>query len=218
MKSIIFLILLLSINAAAQIKFEIKDAPAPYDVTLDVDGCDENYCSGNMNVWLRQKGQIAVFQHIKLSTAFHYLEAFKKAPLTYAGQGAVYFGDYNFDGAADMAIQNGLDGGYGASSYNIYIYSQRHKKFVLDPRFTRLAMGPYSGMFNADAEKRIISIFAKAGCGFLEEREYRVINGRPVIFYQKVEDSSSSAVWFTTKIGRRVKGKWIVKVTRERKV
>lgn len=218
MKTIIFLVLLLSINAAAQVNFEIRDAPAPYDVAFDVGSCDGNYCTGDMNVWLRQKGQTAVFQHLKLSTDFDYLKAFETAPVAYDGQGAIYFGDYNFDGAADMAIQNGRDGAYGTSTYNIYIYSPRLKKFVFDKYFTKLSAGTFIGMFDADGEKRIISVFTKAGCGFREERKYKVIGGRPIMIYQKIEDESSSADWSTTTIKRRVNGKWRVKVIRDRKV
>lgn len=218
MKPIIFLILLLSINAAAQVKFEIKDAPAPYDVTFSVDACDENYCSGDIGISLRQKGQTAVFQLLKLRTQFHYLEGFKKAPLSYVGQGAIVFGDFNFDGSSDLAVQNGMDGGFGTDSYNVYIFSPRLKKFVFSKSFSGLATGPFFGLFNADQEKRSIGVFTKSGCGYREEREYKVINGRPVMIYQKVEDESSDAKWAVTTIKQRVNGKWRVKVVRDRKV
>ena len=218
MKKIIFLILLLSTAAFAQHKYEVGGASPSYDVRFEVEECDTDYCHGDLRVWLTKKGQKTVFQEFKLETDFSFDdEHVKQGVIPHDWQGVVNFGDYDFDGLDDLAIQNGRDGGYGGNSYNIYIFSPRTKKFVSDPRFSALATGPYSGMFTANKKKRVIEVFSKSGCCWHEEREYKVVNGRPVKIFQVTEDAFTNEKWVIVTTRRLVGGKWKVTVKREPK-
>jgi hypothetical protein len=219
MKKIIFLILLLSTAAFAQHKYEVRGASRGYDVRFEVQECDTDYCHGDLKVRLTKKGRRAAFQEFKLDTDFSFSddEYLNQTVIPYDRQSVIYFGDYNFDGIDDLAIQNGREGGYGGSSYNIYIFSPRTKKFDLDERFSALATGPYSGMFTANKKKRVIEVFSKSGCCWHEEREYKVVNGRPVKIYQVTEDAFSNEKWVIVTTRRLVGGKWKVTVKREKK-
>jgi len=218
MKKILVLILLLSTAALAQHKYEVSGAPA-YDVRFEVEKCDTDYCYGDLKVRLTKKDQKTAFQEFKLGTDFTFNDDahMKMSVIPYERQGVIDFGDYNFDGLDDLAIQNGREGGYGGSSYNIYIFSPRAKKFVFDARFSALATGPYSGMFTANKKKRIIEVFSKSGCCWHEEREYKVVNGRPVKILQVTEDAFSNEKWVIVTTRRLVGGNWKVTVKRERK-
>jgi hypothetical protein len=219
MKKIIFLILLLSTAAFAQHKYEVGGASRAYDVRFEVEKCDTDYCYGDLKVRLTKKGQKTAFQEFKLETdfTFHDDAHMKMSVIPYDRQGVIDFGDYNFDGLDDLAIQNGRDGGYGGSSYNIYIFSPRTKKFALDERFSALATGPYSGMFTANKKKKVIEVFSKSGCCWHEEREYKVVNGRPVKIYQMTQDAFSNEKWVIVTTRRLVGRKWKVTVKREKR-
>ena len=60
-------------------------------------------------------------------------DAEPKANVTrlYDDQSVVNFGDFNFDGVEDVALNDGKDGGYGMPSYLIYLYSPRLRSYVL---------------------------------------------------------------------------------------
>lgn len=211
--------LLLSTAVFAQHKYAVSGASPAYDVRFEVEKCDNEYCFGDLTVWLTKKGQKAVFQEFKLGTDFVLREdAHRTASvIPYDQQGVVDFDDYNFDGVADLGIQNGREGGYGGSSYDIYIFSPRTKKFVLDKRFSALATGPYSGMFTVNKKKKLLEVFSKSGCCWHEEREYKVVKGRPVKTYQETQDAYSNEKWVITTTRRLVGGKWKVTVKREKK-
>lgn len=210
--------MLLGTAAFAQHKYEISGASSAYDVRLEVQNCDTDYCHGDLKVWLNKKGQKTVFQEFKLATDFSFSDDayVNQSVIPYDRQSVIDLDDYNFDGIADLGIQNGRDGGYGGSSYNIYIFSPRTKKFVFDQRFSDLATGPYSGMFEVNKKKKALEVFSKSGCCWHEEREYKVVNGRPVKTYQQTQDAFSSEKWVITTTRRLVNGRWKVTVKKQK--
>jgi hypothetical protein len=219
MKKIIFLILLLGTAAFAQHKYEVGGASRAYDVRFEVQKCESEYCYGDLKVWLTKKGQTTSFQEFKLATDFTFSDDayLEKSVIPYDRQSVIDFADYNFDGVDDLGIQNGRDGGYGGSSFNIYIFSPRTKKFVFDQRFSDLATGPYSGMFTVNKKKKVLEVFSKSGCCWHEDREYKVVKGRPVKIFQETQDAFSSDKWVITTTRRLVGGKWKVTVKREKR-
>jgi hypothetical protein len=166
MKPIIFLILLLGVNAIGQVKFDIKDAPAVYDARIQIGVCDEHrYCSGDATFTLFKKGRSREFQTFKLRTEFSlWDEDQMPGRLLYKKQGTVLFSDYNFDGVPDLALQNGTESGTGRVSYNIYLYSPSAKKFVFNRKFSDLAGAPYFGIFSVDRKKKVLRTDQKSGC------------------------------------------------------
>jgi hypothetical protein len=131
--------------------------------------------------------------------------------LLYDKQSAVNVGDYNFDGMEDVAISNGANGSYGMPSYSIYLSSRAAKKFVYSRPFS--ALGERLGMFETDAEKKVLRTFDKSGCCWHITEEYSVVNNAPRKVFEEVEDATiedETKVKVTTKT--LVKGKWQTKV------
>lgn len=218
MKTIIFLILLLGINAVGQVKFDIKDAPAFYDARIEVQECDsDGYCNGDATFTLFKEGQSKVFQAFKFGTEFNLWDARQKpGRLSYKKQGIVDFSDYNFDGIPDLALQNGKESGYSGASYNIYLYSATAKKFVFNQEFSHLATAPYMGRFSVNRKKKVLRTDQKSGCCMHEVQEYRVINNRPVMVFRAYEDAMDEEYVVTTE-KRLVKGRWRTSVIKEKK-
>jgi hypothetical protein len=217
MKKLIFLILLLSLSTLAQVKFDIKDAPGLYNASIKVEECDEHrYCTGDATFTLFKKRQSGVFQTFKFKTEFGLWDEDQwPGRLPYKKQGTVLFADYNFDGVLDLALQNGTESGYGGSSYNVYLYSRKAKKFVFNRKFSDLATAPYLGLFSVDRKKKVLRTDQKSGCCMHEVQEYRVINNRPVMIYSVYEESMNGEYVVTT-IKRLVKGKWRTSVVKEK--
>ena len=211
--------LLLSVSALGQVRFDIKDAPGFYNARIEIGECDEHrYCSGDAKFTLFKKGRSGVFQTFKFATEFGlWDEDQMPGRLLYKAQGTVLFSDYNFDGVLDLALQKGTESGNGRASYNVYIYSPRAKKFVFNRKFSDLATAPYMGMFSVDRKKRVLRTDQKSGCCMHEVQEYRVIKNRPVMVYQANEDGTDEKYVVTT-IKRLVKGKWRTSVVKERKM
>ncbi|MCB1024069.1 MAG: hypothetical protein KDB79_06760, partial [Acidobacteria bacterium] len=70
-------------------------------------------------------------------------EEFEETSVSYKEQWDVFLGDYNFDGMMDLALRDGMNGGYGFPSYQVYLYSKADKKFILSDSFTEL--GQFQG-------------------------------------------------------------------------
>lgn len=217
MKITVFLILLLGSSALGQVKFVIKDAPGDFNASIKVEECDEHrYCTGDATFTLFKKGRSRVFQTFKFGTEFSlWDEDQMPGRLLYKKQGAVLFSDYNFDGAADLALQNGTESGYGSASYNVYLYSRKAKKFVFNRKFSDLATAPYLGMFSVDRKQKVLRTDQKSGCCMHEVQEYRVINNRPVMVYRSYENAMDEKYVVTT-TKRLVKGRWHTSVVKEK--
>jgi hypothetical protein len=219
LKTTLFL-LLLGAGCSAQIHFDVIGAPG-YSVAYDVGMCESDYCYGDLSVEIRKKGSGAV-QRFRLETdfAFDSRDEGREKPfrVPYREQSVVRFADYNFDGAADLAIQNGREGGYSGASYDVYLYSPRAGKFVLNEKLSSLATAPYLGMFEVDRKRRVIRTSQKSGCCMHQTEEFKYFGSRLVKVFDEYEDAFSTGgkrVEITTR--RLVNGKWR-KTVRYRKI
>lgn len=87
-------------------------------------------------------------------------------------QGVINVADFDFDGHADFAVQNGNDGPYGGPTYSVYLYDTASKQFVLSDELSTLT-GETLGMFQVDAKRKRLSTFAKSGCCYHETTHYQ---------------------------------------------
>jgi hypothetical protein len=210
MKKIIFIILLFSLNAFAQQAFEVKDASEKFDARIEVEKCDESFCEGKTTYTIFEKGGTKVFQKFDFENSVIQLGE-NEQPLTnitllYDEQSALHFDDFNFDGVNDLALNDGNNGGYGSPSYQVYLFSKKQNKFVHSKSFTELAQ--QLGMFEVDAEKKMLFVFSKSGCCWHQTEGYSVKNNRPVKIYEQIEDATGTGDFVTITTKEKVNGKW----------
>lgn len=129
----------------------------------------------------------------------------------YEEQFNVFFGDYNFDGKTDLALRDGMSGGYGAATYQIYLFESGTNKFVNSKELTELAQ--YQGMFEEKPDEKMIYVSSKSGCCFHQVEGYKVANDKPVKVYEKTIDATgleNENDEPKVTIKRLVDGKWKV--------
>jgi hypothetical protein len=214
MKKIIvysFLVIALTGAVRAQTIFLLKDASKHYDVKISVSKCEEDTCEGAGKIELFKKNAAAIYQTIEMPNVFIELGSDRKPTanlieLYGENNSGIVFDDYNFDGAEDIAVRNGNEGGYGGPSYDIFLFSGP-RKFIRNASLTKLA-SENLGLFAVDKKKKTIETFDKSGCCWHRTIRYRVIKNRPVKIYEMVEDAfgSDGKVRITTK--RLIKGRW----------
>lgn len=90
----------------------------------------------------------------------------------YDFQGVINAADFDFDGRADFAIQNGNDGPYGGPSYSVYLYDTASKQFVPSDELSTLTSETL-GMFQVDAKRKRLRTLAKSGCCYHETTDYQ---------------------------------------------
>ena len=119
-------------------------------------------------------------------------------------QSAVSFSDYNFDGIEDLSLCDGRNGGYGAPSYQIYLFLPRAGRFILSEEFTELSQTGRLGELERDARRKRLRTFSKSGCCLHMTEEFVVVNNRPKKVLEIVEDATiadEKRVKITTKAG-----------------
>lgn len=201
-------------SALAQQKFDIKGASSFFDIKIAVATCEDGSCKGKASYSFYKKGGKTPYQVINLPDTYVELDENGKpnvnATLLYDKQSAVNVGDYNFDGMEDVAICNGTNGSYGMPSYSVYLSSKAAGKFVYNKPFS--ALGQHLGMFEVDAEKKVLRTFDKSGCCWHITEEYAVVNNRPQKMLEITEDATiadETKMKVTTR--RFVKGRWQTK-------
>src|SRR5215212_2639025 len=217
MKKIFLFVLLLSVSAAAQVKFEKGNASRNYNARIEIEHCEEDTCNGKLKVELFKKSAAKPFQVFNLEdTEFAREEAtLNNAKRRYDYQSIIFFEDYNFDGIEDLSIRDGNNSAYSGPSYQIYLFSPQRGKFVHSAAFTRLAQSEYLGMFEVDKKKRVIRVASKGGCCMHRTEEFRVVNNRLVkVFeiYEEVEFREEKGNRLRIETSRRVKGRWQTRV------
>lgn len=212
MRAAIFLIVILFSPAVAQDRFRMNDASKLVDVDIRIDNCPDGASSicGPLHVRFFRKGQGTPFQIITLPRTDSWDDP-PKANVTrrYDDQSIINFGDFNFDGAEDVAICDGTNGGYGMPSYQVYLYSRRTGRFVRSASFTRLNQDGNLGMFEVDKRKKMLYRFTKSGCCWHQTEGYDVVADRPRKIYEFTEEvgpENPDIVVITTR--KLIKGKW----------
>gem|GEM_PF-296558 len=130
-----------------------------------------------------------------------------RATVSYKKQWDVFLDDFNFDGKTDLALRDGLNGGYGFPSYQVYLFSKAENKFVLSPSFTKL--GQYQGMFEIDKKKKMIFNKTKSGAAFYQTDGYIVKENKLIKVYEETKEYKRENDFKVT-IKKLVNGKWVV--------
>ena len=185
MKLAFLLILLLNFTVIAQENFEIKNASKNYDVKGTVEECENKTCKGKLSFSIYRKRAKKPFQiiylkntHLSLSEE-NQLDIFKIKDKSNGIWSDIYIEDFNFDGNDDIALVDGLNGGYRGESYVVYLYSPKKNKFVYNRNFTRLTQGPYIGIFETERKDKTLTTFWKSGCCMHSTEKYKLVNNRP---------------------------------------
>lgn len=193
-----------TVSIFAQKTFELKDASKYFDIKVTVAKCDDALCNGEAKFEFHKKGSSKPYQTIEMADT--YLEFGEKGvpkvntTVLYDEQSVVNVDDYNFDGMEDVAISDGTNGSYNMPSYEIYLSSRSAGKFVYSKEFSELAH--HLGMLTVNKRRKFLETFDKSGCCWHITERYRVVNNRPVKFYEMVEDATiedESKVKVTTK-------------------
>ena len=206
-------VLLTAATVFGQKSFLLKDASKNFDLKITVAGCEDDICEGKATVYLLKKNQTAVVQTIQMPNIYLELSSDQKPTanlieLYGENNSGIVFDDYNFDGAEDLALRNGNDGSYGGPSYDILLFSKATKKFVRNPRLTKLASESL-GLFTVDKKAKTLETFNKSGCCWHQTIRYQVTNNRPVKIYVFTEDAAGAntdKVILTTETLKN--GKW----------
>jgi hypothetical protein len=216
MKTLFPILVLLCMGSAyGQRTFDL-DISSKYSIRVETAVCDTLRCSGPTTFSLYRRGSVRPFQQIALPDTDLGLDESGRPELEPIGSksngkwSSIYLADFNFDGVVDLALADGQNGGYGATSYRIYLFSKGSGRFVYSKHFTKLAQGPFFGAPEIDGRHRTLNVFWKSGAGFHEEQRYRVVKGQPIKVYERSEDSmlNDGNVYITTK--ERIKGGWRV--------
>ena len=112
--------------------------------------------------------------------------------LPYGRQSIVMYEDFNFDGKADFAINDGHNSCYQGPSYQVYL--AKNGRFAHSPEFTRLAQ-EYCGMFRADSEQKRLYTMSKSGCCYHVFDTYRISGNKPIL-EEHTEELAGNKVWY----------------------
>jgi hypothetical protein len=164
----------------------IVDASQDFDLLLNLGLCggvknsdDPNKCSGAGSVVLKNKDSAEPFQTISLSN----IEGYKDSPVRNQSKSfgnkdqhnqTVELGDFNSDGHDDIAIWSGNQGGYGGSSYHVYLFDKEVNKMLFNKPLSALTVGAL-GIFKL-TDGRITS-YEKSGCCEHYSTTYHFVNG-----------------------------------------
>ncbi len=212
MKTLTFaLILFVTVAVQGQRNFRLNDASKKVDVSIDVGKCDrgDSGMCGPVTVRFFRKSSTKPFQRILLDRTSMWNPTPKANVINrYDDQSVINFGDFNLDGAEDVAICDGSNGGYGGPSYQVYIYSVRSKKFVHSKAFTKLGQGMNLGMFETDKKKQMHYVYSKSGCCWHQTEGYDVFRGAPRKIYELTESSSIGDGWVRVITRKFIRGRW----------
>ena len=210
------IVMLANASAFSQTTFVIKNASKAFKVQVKVAKCDDLSCSGNVSFAIYNKRAVKPFQTIHLKETQMSLDDNVKPEIATVKDrkngkwSSVYFEDSDFDGLEDLAVADGNNGGYGGTSYRIYLFDQTRKRFMFSRLFTRLGQGPYMGIPEINIKNKTLEVFWESGVGFHQTERYSVSRKR----LQKTYEYSESTMigdgnrYITTK--KLINGKWRV--------
>jgi hypothetical protein len=206
------LLLSAAFNLFAQETFLLKNASLNFDVKITVEKCENDICEGKGAVYLMKKNQTRPFQTIPMPNLFLELGDDRRPTanlieLYGMNNSGVIFDDFNFDGAEDLALRNGNEGGYGGPSYDVLLFQRAPGKFVKSRELTRLASDNL-GMFEVDKKRRTIETFTKSGCCWHQTARYKIVRNRPVKVYVFTEDATGGGDKVRLITEQLVGGRW----------
>lgn len=200
------------IDGAPTVEFWEVDAANAYDFRivvreeyLDVGFPDveQAFCPASLTVYV--KGQ----REKPLQTIYVIIGM----PVDQATQRAYYDSDsiksldLNFDGYEDLMVHSNNISLYGGPSYDIFLYDALAGQFVRSPELEELQMSGL-GMFDVDAERKILGVASKSGCCVHSYAEYQVVENRPVEVYFYEEALLSPDNYYGFYERHLVNGQW----------
>ena len=199
MKTALFILLItLTSSSLAQESLRVYDASRRFDVVVTVSKCEDKVlgeCDGKFD-FFRKKAKKS-FQTINLRT------------MVGATDSELSFADFNFDGAEDVAIKDGMKSAYITPSYQVYLFYKSQNKFVYSPSFTRLATGESMGLFEINRRKKTLVRESRVGCCYFWTETYDIVSGKPRKISRVIYDESSAAqIWAITTTEKLVNGRW----------
>jgi hypothetical protein len=220
------MLFLLASPAAAGQTFRIDKASKTYTLEVKITRCEddqsEGRCAGPATIGIYRKNEKAPFQQLSLrrievgrEQLAYNPELNKKPRKVYDDEYSFIFGDFNFDGNEDFAVCNGREGGYGAPSYNVYIFNATTGKFAENRSLSRLTIG-YLGLFFVEPKTKQLVALSKSGCCYHETQKYRIVNDRPVLVEKIIEDAGGPEDFVVVTTKRLVNGRWIKSVKKEK--
>lgn len=200
-------------------QFTISDGSEYYTAQLQVASCDSEQCQGEGTIQLWDKSSHTLVQTFRSDDLNFFLTPEQKPTVNiiqlYNEQSPLIFDDFNFDGSEDLAIRNGNQSGYSGPSYDVYVFNQSRKQFVLSQELTALAYENL-GMFQTDHQRKRITTFSKSGCCWHQTTEYAVVPKRGLvttkILTEDATDPDDRYVYVTTETrSNGVNGKMVRK-------
>lgn len=195
-------------SVSAQLDAEIIKSPRNVRVQAIANEClNEQIYKCSANYAFYRTNATKPFQVISINTTFATGDTIRD----------VEFGDFNFDGLEDVAISDGMEGGYITPSYQIFTLSSKTNRYVHRPEFTKLSQGPSMGLFTVDKKKRMLFTQWREGCCYFIKEGYAIVRGRPMkISKLIVDESSADRKWDVITTSRLVKGRWKTWIKRKK--
>jgi hypothetical protein len=101
--------------------------------------------------------------------------------------GTLSFGDFNFDGHADLAVEDSDKGPYGMPTYAVFLYRADTRRFVRSAELSDLTHVNL-GIFDIDPEAKRLRTESKDGCCYHVDDQYELANDRPVLVDRVITD------------------------------
>ncbi|NNE66787.1 MAG: hypothetical protein HKN33_09490 [Pyrinomonadaceae bacterium] len=193
-------------------QFIIRNGSDKFDIKIDVEECDGEYCEGAGLVQILRKGESLPFQTISMPSITLEIGKDSKPSVNLIelygeNNSGIVFDDFDFDGNIDLAIRNGNNGAYGGPSYDVYLFSASVYRFVKNAALTTLG-SENLGLFRVDKNKRELITFTKSGCCWHQTTHYRVEYGRPYKVLVVTEDATGATEKVVVTTEKRVDGIW----------
>jgi len=170
---LIFIFLISGYSSPAQFKFLANNSSNQYKAKIFVADCNDGSCGGKATIILYDQiteKEIQTFHSADLDFGLTEKQNAKIGWLELGKyQSPLIFGDFNFDGAEDIAIRNGSNGSYASPSYDIYL--SKGGNFFLNKELTKLA-SENLGMFEVNKNLKQITINQKDGCCYYKSINY----------------------------------------------
>ena len=218
--------------------FVFRQAAPEWDVIVSASGCDNPdfpSCRGLATVDVFTKDNGVLSQRIEMPEFFVQLDDKGETIINKAeGYGeynsCLVVGDFNFDGYSDLALRSGNKGaysgqiaalfvryartgdagGYGAPSYDIYLYDPDQKRFIRNEALTDLA-SHNMGLFIVDPEAKTLQTFRKTDPAWYISEKYQLkgntlfqVEGRGQMWrpgdMPPVKQRSAPVAWFMNKM------------------
>jgi hypothetical protein len=104
-------------------------------------------------------------------------------------------GDINFDGFDDLVLADSNEGGYGSSTYSIFLYHPESRKFIKSKEFTEKLGQSNTGLFDIDRKAKTLTTGWKDGCCFYQANTWQVQNNKLVLVQKVTEGDEQYLAW-----------------------